>query len=262
LVAEDNATNQRVAQLVLESGGYRPVIVSSGEAALDALESGEYDLALFDLSMPGVSGLEALRLYRFSAAKPVPILILSANVTSEVISECALAGAAEFVAKPIRPATLLEAIERHLPAADGPLVHVSATHAASEPRPVLTVVQPAAIDERVLADLDRLSSDPTFIGRLLAGFRSDAERLVSEISEALATRNYEAVKDAAHALKGGAGSVGATHLTTIATRLEKANHETLRSKAFEWTDDLHRAAAEALSILDRHVVIHEQQVGG
>jgi len=62
LVAEDNATNQRVAQLILESGGHSVTIVENGEAALDALERGGFDVALFDLSMPVVSGLEALKL--------------------------------------------------------------------------------------------------------------------------------------------------------------------------------------------------------
>jgi two-component system, sensor histidine kinase RpfC len=66
LVAEDNPTNQRVAQLILESGGHRVTIVNNGESALDALERASFDLALFDLSMPIVSGLEALKLYRFS----------------------------------------------------------------------------------------------------------------------------------------------------------------------------------------------------
>ena len=113
LVAEDNQTNQRVSQLILESGGHRPTIVDNGEAALEELERGNYDLALFDLSMPVVSGLEALKLYRFTTPKPIPVLILSANVTTEIIAECQDAGCAEFVPKPIRAGLLLDAIERH-----------------------------------------------------------------------------------------------------------------------------------------------------
>ncbi len=52
--------------------------------------------------MPVVSGLEALKLYRFSTPKPIPVLILSANVTTECIGECQRAGAAEFIPKPLR----------------------------------------------------------------------------------------------------------------------------------------------------------------
>ncbi len=119
LVAEDNPTNQRVTQLILESGGHVATIVDNGEAALDALERGAFDVALFDLSMPVVSGLEALKLYQYTTQKPIPVLILSANVTTEVIEECQRAGCAEFLPKPIRPTTLLDAIEFHVATAAG-----------------------------------------------------------------------------------------------------------------------------------------------
>ena len=121
LVAEDNATNQRVAQLILESRGHLVTIVGNGEGALDALDRGGFDIALFDLSMPVVSGLEALKLYRFSNPKPIPVLILSANVTTETIAECQRAGAADFIPKPLRASSLLDAIDRHLSAQAGDL---------------------------------------------------------------------------------------------------------------------------------------------
>lgn len=259
LVAEDNATNQRVVELILETAGHRATIVSNGEAALDELEKGGYDLALFDLSMPVVSGLEALKLYRFTAQQPVPILILSANVTAEVIEECTTAGAAEFIAKPIRPTTLLQAIERHL--SERVHEHSAPVMTRAEDRPALTVVDTPPVDQSVLMDLERLSSDPTFIARLLNGFRSDAERLVREISDALAQRRYEAVKDSAHALKGGAGSVGASQLVMLATRFEQASHEQLRLKSAAWTEELTRAYSVAIARLDRHLELRKERVG-
>jgi two-component system sensor histidine kinase RpfC len=51
----------------------------NGEEALDALERGGYDIALFDLSMPVVSGLEALKMYKFASSNTIPILMLSAQ---------------------------------------------------------------------------------------------------------------------------------------------------------------------------------------
>ena len=252
LVAEDNPTNQRVTQLILESGGHRVTIVSSGELALDALERGGFDLALFDLSMPGVSGLEALKLYKYTTSKPIPVLILSANVTTDVIAECQNAGCAEFIAKPVRPSTLLDAIERHL----ATVAHEIAKRPSlprTEERPTLTVIDTPIVDLGVLDDLGRLSPDPTFVERLLNGFRSDANRLVKSISDALAARRYEDAKDGAHALKGGAGSVGATQLVQLAVRFEKAGHDVLRMKSATWTEELVQAADAALAVLDQHL---------
>ena len=258
LVAEDNPTNQRVTQLILESGGHRATIVDDGEAALDALDRGSYDLALFDLSMPIVSGLEALKLYRFTTQKPIPVIILSANVTTDIVADCQRAGCAEFIAKPVRPTVLLDAIERHLAAT----AETNATFIApprTEERPTLTVIDTPIVDRNVLGDLERLSADPTFVERLVRGFHSDMERLLKSISDALAARRYEDVKDAAHALKGGAGSVGASQLVQLALRFERANHETLRTKAAVWMEELAHSASMALAALDHHVEERQRQ---
>lgn len=251
LVAEDNPTNQRVAKLILESGGHNVTIVGNGEEALDALERGGFDLALFDLSMPNVSGIEALKLYRFSTRTPIPVLILSANVTSEAILECERAGASEFISKPLRASILLDAIERHL---GETTPNFAPPPLRTDDRPVLSVVDPQPLDEGVMAELARLSSDETFVERLVDGFKSDADRLVREITDALVQRRYEAVKDSAHALKGGAASVGATQLTHLASRLDKATHETLRLKAATLTEELRAVAATTLAALDAHIV--------
>jgi two-component system, sensor histidine kinase RpfC len=251
LVAEDNPTNQRVAQLILESGGHRVTIVENGEKALDALERGGFDVALFDLSMPLVSGVEALKLYRFTTPKPIPVLILSANVTTEAIDECHRAGAAEFMPKPLRASLLLDAIERHLSLeSDRPAVRPPVL---TEDRPTLTVVDVPPLDAAVLEDLACLSPDETFVERLLRGFKSDTERLCGQITEALGQRRYELVKDAAHALKGGAASVGATQLTQFATRLEKSTHDSLRLRAAQLTEELTGTVARTLLELEKHL---------
>lgn len=258
LVAEDNPTNQRVTQLILESGGHSATIVENGEAALDALEHGSFDLALFDLSMPVVSGLEALKLYQYTTPKPIPVLILSANVTTDIIAECQRAGCAEFIAKPIRATTLLDAIERQLAEKAGAFRQLPPP-TRSEERPAFTVIDTPPVDHGVLEDLGRLSTDPTFVERLLRGFRSDSERLLQTISDALAARRYEEVKDAAHALKGGAGSVGATQLVQLAIRFEKSSYDTLRVKAAAWTEELTHATNAALAALERHLEERRRQ---
>jgi two-component system, sensor histidine kinase RpfC len=252
LVAEDNPTNQRVAQLILESGGHRVTIVDNGEKALDELERGAFDVALFDLSMPLVSGIEALKLYRFTTPNPIPVLILSANVTPDAIDECHRAGAAEFMSKPLRASLLLDAIDRHI-ALDGDRATTRPTPGAADERPSLTVVEVPPLDPAVLEDLGRLSSDPTFVERLLRGFRADTERLTTQIAEALQQRKYELVKDAAHALKGGAASVGATQLTQVATRLEKATHESLRIRSAQITEDMNATSARTIAELEKHL---------
>ena len=249
LVAEDNPTNQRVAQLILESRGHVVTIVSNGEGALDALERGGFEIALFDLSMPVVSGLEALKLYRFSNPKPIPVLILSANVTTDAISECQRAGAAEFIPKPLRASHLLDAINRHLDA------HIEDVPAPPRPdeRTALAVVTVSPIDPQVVRELSQLSSDTSFVERLMRGFQSDTRRLIGELTLALTQRKYDAAKDVAHALKGGAASVGASQLTQIATRVEKCSHEMLRARSAQLIEELLQASNRAMIAVDELV---------
>lgn len=253
LVAEDNETNRKVTKLVLESGGHLPTIVTSGEAALDELERGTYDIALFDLSMPLISGLEALRIYRFTTRTQIPVIILSANVTPEIIGECKRAGAAEFVAKPARASVLLEAIDRHLIRSNAIPVRPNQPTDAQN-RPALTLVEVPVVDENTLAELERLSNDPTFLDRFFDGFRSDAERLIGQLGEALTSRKFEEVRDLAHALKGAAGSVGAKQLVSLALRCEKAGKDDLAADMATRRDQLATCLERTLAVLDERLV--------
>ena len=251
LVAEDNATNQRVTRLILESGGHFATIVSNGDEALDALERGGYDIALFDLSMPVVSGLEALRMYRFVATNPIPILMLSANVTVETMEQCHAAGAAEFVQKPVRASFLLDAIERNL-------AHRASEFSSFESgRPdehrQLSIIEAPPLDATVIAELANLSRDPTFEERLLRGVRSDCAQLVERLIAALSQHKFQEVANATHALKGAAGSVGAGLWVQFAIRLEKMSPELLRLKETTLTQELLRISQKTNAALDAHI---------
>jgi two-component system sensor histidine kinase RpfC len=256
LVAEDNPTNQRVAQLILESRGHRVSIVTSGEAALDALESGGFDIALFDLSMPGISGLEALKVYRFATPSPVPVLILSANVTRDAIAECQQAGAAEFVAKPLRASILLNAIDRHLP--ESP----ERVDGSKDESGTIERIQEGFvtdIDESVLQDLALLSKDATFVDRLIDGYLSDLRRLLQEISDGLSRQDFDKVRDSAHALKGGSASVGAPRLAAIANKFNSGDNRTLLECGSEWRSELEHAAHVAGAKLTQYSAIRQNR---
>jgi two-component system sensor histidine kinase RpfC len=207
--------------------------------------------------MPIVSGLEVLRTYRFSDPNPVPVLILSANVTEEAIRHCREAGAAEFVAKPVRASVLLDAIDRHL--VGGSQRVAISPPPRSDGTPVTAVHDTPVLDSETIAELGKLSRDPAFLERLMEGFRSDCARLQGDISEALTKRHYEALKDAAHALKGAAGSVGAVLLHQFALTLEATARDTLGAKAPALAEELRHVVARTLRALDAHMLERQQK---
>lgn len=111
LVADDNEINLRIVSKILERAGHRVVTASDGPGALARLLGGEFDLALIDVQMPGMSGLEVVNAARVHGVK-TPLLALTASASVDDRRACAEAGYDEFLTKPIAAAALLDSIER------------------------------------------------------------------------------------------------------------------------------------------------------
>jgi signal transduction histidine kinase/CheY-like chemotaxis protein len=116
LVAEDHPTNQKVVEIILQPFDVVLTMVEDGQAALDAFTPGAFDAILMDMQMPVMDGLTATRLIRErEAAAGVPpalLIMLTANAMEEHVSAARAAGADQHLAKPVRPAQLLEALAR------------------------------------------------------------------------------------------------------------------------------------------------------
>lgn len=114
LVAEDNTTNQRIAQMVLEEVGHRCTIVGNGDEALDALHEGQFDLAILDMHMPQRDGMEVAKIYNFSHFAPderIPLIMMTADGRVEARNEAKASGIDAFVTKPITPRQLIDVID-------------------------------------------------------------------------------------------------------------------------------------------------------
>jgi two-component system, NtrC family, nitrogen regulation response regulator GlnG len=99
LVADDEVSIRFVLRETLESAGHEVVEVASGEAALQALSSGDFDLAFVDIRMPGPSGLELLEQVR-ALARDVAVVIITAQNTFENAVEAMKRGALDYLVKP------------------------------------------------------------------------------------------------------------------------------------------------------------------
>jgi signal transduction histidine kinase/ligand-binding sensor domain-containing protein/DNA-binding response OmpR family regulator len=120
LLAEDNRTNQKVATIMLERLGHEVVVASNGVETVDALKEGAYDMVLMDVQMPEMDGIEATRRIRAGlsgeANTRIPIVAMTAHAMKGDRERCLESGMNAYLAKPIRPAELRDAIEQLLPA--------------------------------------------------------------------------------------------------------------------------------------------------
>lgn len=110
LVAEDNLTNQKVIQSMLNKLGYKSAMASNGEEAVELARSQDFDLILMDVQMPVMDGLRATRIIRKQATHQPRIVAATAHADARVQEECLSAGMDDFLMKPIRLSTLAQAL--------------------------------------------------------------------------------------------------------------------------------------------------------
>ncbi len=231
LVAEDNLVNQLVIQKTLTHLGFAFDLASDGQKALSMFEQDTYGLILTDLHMPEMDGLalsSAIRALKNSKARHVPIIALSADVLPETKEKCTEAGMNGFLQKPIELVELEATICHWLPAADqlrraeepessaqdqtlgkkGAKNIRRRTHASQEKADTPTVSEifdPGQI--AFIFDTD-WHEGMTLVDR----FNVTLVDKSVEAKEALDLDDLKTAREAVHAAKGAASSVGAIEL--------------------------------------------------
>ena len=207
LLAEDNAVNQMVALRLLERLGYGADVASNGLEALDALERQPYDVVLMDVQMPQLDGLDASRRIceRWPATARPRIIAMTANALPEDREACFAAGMDDYVAKPIRPDELAEALKRVKP------LRVT----GSRPGKNGAEFDPAALDS-----LRELGGDD-FIAEVIDTFLADAPTLLETLRHSLDEEDADELRRAAHTLKSNGGTLGAGAFSELCQELEQ-----------------------------------------
>ena len=111
LVAEDMALNQLLIKIILKDFDFMVDIAENGKIAIEKLTSAAlgdqpYDIILMDLQMPEMNGFEATTYIRKEMKSQIPIIALTADVTTVDIEKCTAAGMNDYISKPIDEQTL------------------------------------------------------------------------------------------------------------------------------------------------------------
>lgn len=173
-MAEDDAVVRRMLESLLKSSGFQVAAAADGLEAMAMLESGPVDLLLLDMMMPGLSGLEVLKLAR-GKGYDLPVVALTALDSPDDIAKALELGADDYVVKPFSPVVLLARLKLRLkpreraperperatpppppPESDGLLVSSSGVHAVDEPAPQTFVPDEPSDPGLVAAFMKRL----------------------------------------------------------------------------------------------------------
>lgn len=115
LLVEDNPINQRVALEIFATAGVAPVVVDSGEKALDCIKNQSFDAIMMDVQMPNMDGYETTRQIRqLAGGKTVPIIAMTANAMEDDRTSGLEAGMDAYMTKPVEPALLFSTLSKLL----------------------------------------------------------------------------------------------------------------------------------------------------
>ena len=241
LVCEDESTNQKIISRLLSLPGHRVEIVINGDEMLDALEQRKFDLVITDLNMAGMSGTDALKIYRFTqpADKETRFILFTADATTSAREAASDAGFDAFLAKPIDAATLFNTIESILKLAP----NTAAQWINDALSPVEIESDLAAdnlhLDLDTLNELEKIGAgDELFMHRLLRNYLADSVKMIYKIESAVKQKRYGELHDYCHAIKGNSLSVGAVQLASICEAIGKLNASVPSAKALEMLDSL------------------------
>ncbi|WP_192820387.1 PAS domain S-box protein [Rufibacter sp. LB8] len=114
LVVEDIALNQLLMKTLLEDFGFEMEVANNGEIAIEKLKTNTYDVVLMDLQMPVMNGFEATTYIRNKLKLKVPIIALTADVTTVDVEKCKAVGMNDYISKPVDDKLLYAKIVKYL----------------------------------------------------------------------------------------------------------------------------------------------------
>lgn len=217
LLAEADLSSARSISTVLEAAGHRVFSVERGEHALEALDTHHFDLAMVSLRLPGISGLETVRLFRYSRPKEdwCPFIALAERPTAEMLRTCNKAGIGIVLGKPIHSPSLLSTIEHLLLADEGTPADPAIQRAYQLATPWLEPQQTMAVpllDQQALRELERLGGGSGFLPALIEEFLINVGKLLTTMPASHQVGAYHRWLELGHALKDSGGSLGALRL--------------------------------------------------
>jgi CheY-like chemotaxis protein/HPt (histidine-containing phosphotransfer) domain-containing protein len=205
LLVEDNEFNRMVAEDTLKEliPGVIIDIAVNGEEAVNRVQQENYDVLLMDIQMPVMDGVTATRTIRTTLAPPacnVKIIAMTANVLQEDVKQYFDAGMNAYVSKPFQTDELLLKMAAVLENATG------------KPQPNETVIIHKVVAEPPPPSLPDQITDMQFLKQFTGGndekmhkyigmFLENGPKLLNTIRHGLATKDFQAVKIAAHSMK-------------------------------------------------------------
>jgi PAS domain S-box-containing protein len=190
LVAEDIALNQLLMKTLLDEFGFERDIAPNGKVAIEKLQHGSYDIILMDLQMPEMNGFEATDYIRNTLKSKIPIIALTADVTTADLAKCKAVGMNDYIAKPVDERILYSKIVSLVkkPAPPQTTDDKANTHVQNE--------KPKCTDLAYLTH--RTKSDPGLMMEMIALYLQQTPPLINTMKKSLRDNDWSSLYSAVH----------------------------------------------------------------
>jgi PAS domain S-box-containing protein len=188
LVVEDIALNQLLMRTLLDDFGFGCDIASNGQIAIDKMSKSHYDIILMDLQMPVMNGFEATKYIRNTLKSNIPIIALTADVTTADLSKCNAVGMNDYIAKPVNERLLYSKIVKIL----------DKKNKETNEETVQRINQVRCTDLNYL--MQRTKSNPALMSEMILLYLNQTPPLVSTMKQSYIDKDWSMLYATVHKL--------------------------------------------------------------
>lgn len=175
---------------LLDDFGFQYDMAENGKIAIEKLKNNDYDIILMDLQMPVMNGFEATEYIRNTMISKIPIIALTADVTTVDLAKCKAVGMNDYLAKPVDERLLYSKIVT--------ILKKPALVKLAEKQKDMTVVKEKIKYINLVYLNQRTKSNPALMVEMIASYLQQTPPLINTIKQSFEEKNWELLGAAAH----------------------------------------------------------------
>jgi CheY-like chemotaxis protein len=228
-VVEDMELNQLLMKTLLDDFGFECDITANGKLAIEKLESKTYDIVLMDLQMPEMNGFEATEHIRKIMKSKIPIIALTADVTTIDLDKCKAVGMDDYISKPVDERLLYSKLIAY---SKKPVMIVERIKGEDYSKDTIKY-----IDMSYLTKLTK--SDPNLMSQMIHAYLRQTPPLIIAMKNSLVDKDWKALQAAVHKLIPSFSIIGLSpEIKEIAKRIQEYAY------TIELSGEVHRLVLE------------------
>lgn len=201
LIVEDIPLNQLLIKTILDDFGFQHESAENGAIAIEKLKKNHFDVVLMDIQMPVMNGFEATEYIRKTLDLRIPIIALTADVTTVDLKICQEAGMNDYLAKPVDERILFRKIVAIINKSHHSKIDINKTEVNKE-----TIKKGTFIDLTYLLKITK--SNPNLMMQMIEIYLTQTPIIINSIKESLTTKNWISLTAAAHKIVPSFAIVG------------------------------------------------------